>query len=188
MIVFQNERANKRVQRIGHKPGLPLTRGVGRHNEPCKEQRDMKDQRKRLHVKQDYVQALGLAAYAFASCEWQVVWCCEKIRPGSVKKIVSDEMTAGKIARYFLNVSRNIPKSKEREKLLRLAETFADLVNERNNILHGKPCTGPNGETRLSGRGVIEIADLEEAADAFAECGGKLNVLFYSFLSTYVPQ
>jgi hypothetical protein len=148
----------------------------------------MKDQRKRLPVKQDYVQALGLATYAFASCEWQVVWCCEKIRPGSLTKIVSDEMTAGQIARYFLNISSDFPNRKEREELLRLARTFVDLVTERNKILHGKPCTGPNGESRLSGKGVIELVDLEDAADAFAECGSKLNALYYGFLSTYVAQ
>jgi hypothetical protein len=52
----------------------------------------MKGDRKRNAVKPDYVNALGLAAFCFASCEWQVVWCCEKILPGSLGKIVDDKM------------------------------------------------------------------------------------------------
>ena len=148
----------------------------------------MKDDRKRQPVKSDYVDALGMAAFSFASCEWQVVWCCENIRPGSLRKIVSEEMTAGRIAKHFIDVARNIPKSKEREELSNAAQVFARLVVERNNILHGKPCTGPNGESQLSGWKVIEVCDLENAADSFTECSIELNRLFYGFLSTYVPS
>jgi hypothetical protein len=147
----------------------------------------MKDDRKRQPIKPDYVEALGMATYCFASCEWQVVWCCEKIRPGSLTKIVSEEMTAGKIAKHFIDVSRNMPKSKERQELSEAAQEFSRLVVERNNILHGKPCTGPSGEVRLSGREVIEIDALEDAADSFSECGEKLNRLFYGFLASYGP-
>ena len=148
----------------------------------------MKNDRLRSPVKPDYVNALGLAAYTFATCEWQVVWCSEKIRPGSLSKLVGDELTAGKIAKFFLDLTRNMPKSKEREELKQAAEEFARLVDVRNAILHGKPCTGPSGEARLSSRDVLEIDYLENAADEFTACGGELNRLFYSFLSTYVPQ
>ncbi len=143
--------------------------------------------RLRQAVKADYLAALGMAAWSFASCEWQVCWCCEKIKPGSLRKIVGDELTAGKIAAHFKNLTRNMPKSAEREQLKDLAEEFATLVERRNSIIHGKPCTGPNGESRLSSAGVIEIPDLEDAADAFAECCSKLNRIFHSFLKTYVP-
>lgn len=61
----------------------------------------MKDDRGRGPVKTEYVHALGLAAFCFASCEWQVVWCCEKIRSGSLNTIVGEKMTAGEIAEYF---------------------------------------------------------------------------------------
>jgi hypothetical protein len=147
----------------------------------------VKNDRKGQPVKPDYVEALGLATWCFASCEWQVVWCCEKIKPGSLTKIVSEQMTAGKIAKYFIDVSRNMPKSKERQELCETAKTFEGLVTERNRIVHGKPCTGPSGEARLSGNTVIEISDLEDAADSFAECGGMLNRLFHGFLASYVP-
>jgi len=148
----------------------------------------MKDDRKGVVVDPEYVHALGTATLSFASCEWQVVWCCEKIRPGSLAKITAEEMTAGQIAEHFADVARNMRKGKQREELKQLAQTFLRLVSTRNDIVHGKPCTGPNGKTRLSGSTkVIEISDLEDAADSFMECSGKLNRLFYGFLHTYVP-
>ena len=148
----------------------------------------MKDDRLRSPIKPDYTTALGLALYTFATCEWQVAWCSEKIRPGVLRKMVDDELTAGGIAKVFIDLTRNMPKSKAREELKVAAETFARLVKVRNSIMHGKPCTGRDGEARLSAAHVLEIADLENAADEFAACGGELNRLFHGFLSTYTPR
>ena len=80
-----------------------------------------------------------------------------------------------------------MPKSDEREALIKIAKHFTALVKVRNRILHGKPCMGLNGEARLSGPGVIEIPELEEATDEFTQCGAELNDLFYGFLQTYTP-
>ena len=146
-----------------------------------------KGQRLRQAVKPDYTSALGMAAWSFASCEWQIAWCCEKIKPGSLRKITGKELTAGRIAKLFIDLTRNMPKSAEREELKVLAKEFSALVKLRNSILHGKPCTGPNGESRLSSSGVLEIPDLENAADAFALCGSNLNRIYYSFLVSYLP-
>jgi len=147
----------------------------------------MKDDRKRQPVKADYTRALGLAAYCFAICEWQVVWCCETIRPGYLRKIVGKELTAGPIAKVFVDLARNMPKSPQREELSRAAQTFSGLVKVRNAIFHGKPCTGPSGDARLSARKVLELSDLEDGADSFSACGIELNRLFHGFLSTYKP-
>ena len=144
----------------------------------------VKDDRKRQPVKSDYVEALGLATYCFATCEWNAVWCCEKIRSGSLSKILCNKMTAGAIAKTFIDLSRNMPRSKERNELNKSAKEFERLVIMRNDILHGKPCTGPNGEPRLSGTKAIEIGDLEDAADAFTACGIELNAHLYGFLGT----
>ncbi len=148
----------------------------------------MSDERKRIPIDTSYINALGLTTYAFARCEWQVVWCSEKISPGSINKIISQKMTAGSIAKYFNNVVRNMPMSKERGELRILAEDFARLVDERNKIIHGKPCTSMNGEQRLSGESIIEVVDLEQAADSFVICERKLNSIFYGFLQNYVPR
>ena len=147
----------------------------------------MKSDRLRAPVKAEYVEALGRAAYTFASCEWQVVWSCERIRPGSLQRIVGEELTAGRIAKVFIDVCRNMPKSTERSELREIAHRFAELVVVRNGIFHGKPCTAPSGEQRLGASSILELTDLESAADDFSECGIKLNSLYYSFLTSYVP-
>ncbi len=147
----------------------------------------MKNDRLRCPVEKTYIEAIGLAAYTFSRLEWQVVWCMEKILPASIHKVVSEEMTAGTIAKKFIDATRNMPKSREREELNVLAQRFMELVQVRNNIMHGKPCTSQEGTQRLSGKNIIEVADLENAADDFTECAGKLNSLSYGFLTSYVP-
>jgi hypothetical protein len=147
----------------------------------------MRNDRLRSSVKSEYLEALGRVAYTFASCEWQVAWSCERLRPGSLHKIVDEELTAGKIAKVFIDLSRNMPKSNERGELQAIAQRFTELVAVRNGILHGKPCTAPDGEQRLSASEVVELGDLESAADDFSECGMRLNLIYYSFLKSYAP-
>jgi hypothetical protein len=132
--------------------------------------------------------ALGTATFCFAICEWNAVYCAERIRPGSLGTFVQDELTAGKIAKKLVDLTRNMPKSAERGELIAAAQKFADLVTQRNRILHGKPCTGPNGKARLSNAKVFEIPDLQDAADAFSACSIELNRLLHGFLSTYKPR
>lgn len=117
----------------------------------------MRDDRKRQPVRDDYALALGRAAYCFVICEWNVVWCCEKIRPGRLKKIVGEELTGGAIAKVFVDLTRNMPKCPERDELSRAAQTFLGLVKVRNSIFHGKPCTGPSGDARLNAEKVLEL-------------------------------
>jgi hypothetical protein len=147
----------------------------------------MKGERLRQPIDHEYVGALGVAAFCFTICEWNAVYCAERIRPGALRSILKDELTAGKIAKKLLNLTRNMPKSKEREELIAAAQSFMDIVPLRNRILHGKPCTNPNGKARLSNANILEIADLEKAADAFSACSIELNRLLHGFLSTYEP-
>jgi|CXWL01.1.fsa_nt_gi hypothetical protein len=148
----------------------------------------MINDRLRQPFKSDYNLALGVAASCFAICEWNAVYCAERIKPGALNQMVSGELTAGQIAKKLLDITRNMPPSREREELKTAAQSFADLVPLRNNILHGKSCTSPNGEARLSSRNVIELSDLETAADAFSACSIELNRLLHGFLATYSPQ
>jgi hypothetical protein len=146
----------------------------------------MKGHCNRQPINPDYAHALGQAAFCFSICEWNVVWSCERISPGALQKIVGEELTAGRIAKRFIDLVRNMPKSTARDELSTAAQEFARLVHVRNKILHGKPCTGPNGEARLSSPKVIEIEDLEDAADAFSVCSSRVNGLLHGFLKTYV--
>jgi hypothetical protein len=142
----------------------------------------MKDDRNRIPLAADYASALGVAAYCFASCEWNVVWCCERIKPGSLNESIRKKLTAGGIAKRFTDLIKNMPPSKERKELEALAVEFARLVEVRNGIAHGKPCTAPSGEQRLSSASIVEIADLKRAADEFAACSISLNTVLYGFL------
>jgi len=148
----------------------------------------MNNDRLRQPFKSDYNQALGMAVSCFAICEWNAVYCAERIKPGALNQMVSAELTAGQIARKLLDIVRNMSPLNEREELTNAARAFAELVPLRNKILHGKPCTGPNGEARLSSPYVIEIVDLENAADAFSACSIELNRLLHGFLATYSPR
>ena len=145
----------------------------------------MNGNRLRQPIKTDYTLALGTAIFCFAICEWNAVYCAERIRPGALRRILKDELTAGKISKKLLDLVRNMTKSMEQKELMAAAKSFAALVPLRNNILHGKPCTGPNGHARLSGHSVIEIPDLENAADAFSTCSIELSRLLHGFLATY---
>lgn len=147
----------------------------------------MSGDRLRQPIKSDYTHALGVATFCFAICEWNAVYCAERIKPGSLNKFVEDELTAGKIAKKLLDLARNMPPMKERAEIIAAGQAFADIVPLRNSILHGKPCTGPNGDARLSGSSVMEIPDLERAADAFSTCSIELNRLLHGFLATYSP-
>lgn len=141
----------------------------------------MKNDRNRQPVKPDYAYVLGQAAFCFSICEWNVVWSCERISPGALEKIVGEELTAGRIAKRFIDLVRNMPKSAGRNELSIIAQEFSRLVVIRNQIFHGKPCTDPNGDARLNSGKVLEIGDLEDAADAFSECSIKVNELLHGF-------
>jgi hypothetical protein len=148
----------------------------------------MKDDRLRQPIDPDYMHALGTATFCFAICEWNAVYCAERICPGSLGTFIKDEFTAGKIAKKLIDLTRNMPKTTERDELIAAAQAFAALVPLRNSILHGKPCTGPNGKARVSNTKIFEIPDFQDAADAFSACSIELNRLLHGFLSTYKPR
>ena len=137
---------------------------------------------------QDQGQFIGFQSLKPVAAQWIWLFQEARIKPGALRKIVGDELTAGRIAKRFIDLVQSMPKSAAREDLGTVAQEFAKLVQVRNKILHGKPCTGPNGYARLSSGRILEIVDLEDAADAFSECGCKVNELLHGFLETYVPN
>lgn len=143
--------------------------------------------RLRQPIEDPFAHALGVATFCFAICEWNAVYCAQRIKPGSLQRFVKDELTAGKIAKKLSDLVRNMPKSKERDELLAAADEFMNLVPVRNGILHGKPCSNEDGRARLIADRILEIPDLEEAADRFSDCSQKLNKLLHGFLSNYQP-
>ena len=64
---------------------------------------------------------------------------------------------------------------------------FKRLVGVRNNLVHGKPASTPNGDQNLfndKNWTPWTIPQINKAADEFAECGAALNQLMHSLLDT----
>lgn len=132
-------------------------------------------------LEESYSTAIGRAMFIFSRLEWQAVWCCEKIKPGSIAPLT--KRTAGGVSKALNSAIINAPDA-SKQSMGKAAIRFAELVEERNGLAHGKPCTAPSGEQRLSRHGTIWTHDLiDKAADEFAICAQALNKIFYEHLS-----
>jgi hypothetical protein len=131
-------------------------------------------ERLRIQVDPAYASALGLAVYCFAILEWNAVWCCERMEPGSIENL--EDRTAGRVADTLLHLVQRLNPSKEQAELRKASEAFRSLVGTRNNLVHAKPGTAADGEQRLYRHGdEWTPAELEAVADAFAKCGIQLG-------------
>jgi hypothetical protein len=142
----------------------------------------MKDDRLRVPVEDVYVHAIGLATYAFATLEWNAVWCCERIAPGAINTLPAK--TAGAIAERFVKLVEGMPSSTDQADLLVAAKDFEALVKDRNGLMHGKPGTDTDGGQRLFRHGTAwSVEMINDAADRFTACSMRLNALFYGFVA-----
>ncbi len=134
----------------------------------------MNDERLEIPVDPDYASALGLAAYCFASLEWNAVRCCERIEPGSIESL--EERTAGRVADTLLHLVKRLGNCEAQRELQSAAADFRVLVGTRNNLVHSRPGTAPGGGLGLFRHGDHwTIVELEGVADAFAKCSRRLN-------------
>jgi len=135
----------------------------------------------RVPLEAKYLEALGRAVYVFAALEWNVVGCCERIKPDCINKI--SELTSGKISKVFNNLLDDIQDESTRLIAITLAAWFADLVKKRGGINHGKPGMGEDGGQQLFRFGKPWlIPELEQVTDEFAACGGWFNDLLNDHL------
>ena len=142
----------------------------------------MSDERLRIAIHPDYTAAIGVAVYCFASLE---VWCCERIAPGSIDSL--DERTAGRVADTLIHLGKGLPHSAAKTALEEAAADFRFLVGTRNNLVHAKPGSAPDGTQGLFRHGDHwTIHELEAVADAFAECGMRLNDALHGLLSSRI--
>jgi hypothetical protein len=142
----------------------------------------MSEERLRIPVQPDYTAAIGVAVYCFASLEWNAVWCCELIESGSIADL--DERTAGRVADTLIHLVKRVAASPEKTALEAAAADFRFLVGTRNNLVHAKPGSAPDGAQGLFRHGDYwTIAELEAVADAFAECSVRLNHAIHGHLS-----
>ena len=141
----------------------------------------MNDERLRIPVHPDYTSALGVAVYCFASLEWNAVWCCERIEPGSIESL--EDRTAGRVADTLLHLVKGLKPSQEQLELEGAAADFRFLVGTRNNLVHAKPGTAPDGAHVLLRHGdQWTLAELMRVADAFAACSLRLDRAWHGLL------
>lgn len=137
----------------------------------------MENDRFRIPVENEYLQALGLALYAFARLEWDAVWCCERMGTGYIHAL--NRKTGGDIAKDFLTRARRRHDVGERKKFIATGKWFLKLVETRNGIMHGNPASDADGTQRLFRKGAFwTIESLNKASDDFTAC----SILFNSYL------
>jgi hypothetical protein len=141
----------------------------------------MLDERFGISVHPDYTSALGLAVYCFASLEWNAVRCCERLEPGSIDGL--EERTAGRVADTLLHLVKRLAVSEQQTALQGAAADFRFLVGTRNNLVHARPGTTPDGMHGLFRHGDHwTIAELQGVADAFAACSLRFDTALRSEL------
>ncbi|WP_122864116.1 hypothetical protein [Pseudomonas viridiflava] len=138
----------------------------------------MNNERLRIPMDPGYAEALGLAIFAFARLEWDVIWCCERLERDLIHKI--GRMTARNIGDKFASLARQVADESLRAELHKSAERFLELVEVRNSIVHGNPATDEDGGQRLFRHGSPwTIERLSAAADDFTLCSSVFNAFLY---------
>jgi hypothetical protein len=144
----------------------------------------MKDDRLRVPVSDEYVAALGRAAYVFSYCEWCATNCGEKLEPGFTQNALRLKYTAGDIAnRLACLMSRRPADAPARERGIAAAAEFRRLTGRRNDLLHSNPGTAPDGEQGLFRHGSQwTVQKVNDVADEFAANGIELNEIHHRVL------
>ena len=102
----------------------------------------------RIPAADEYLRALGRAAYNFAYLEWGIIWLTKTLQPSFLQDASSK--TAGQIAKCFSKAAERLDDTQSSKfRLRKLASDFAEIVDDRNSLMHGKPHTDQTGEQRL---------------------------------------
>lgn len=128
----------------------------------------------------EYSEALGLAAFCFARCEWDACYFCERLQAGYLGTIKLERKTAGRIARDLKTLVAKIQSASLKTRCEPIVAEFHALVKHRNDLMHGNPGTAPNGDQILSGAdGIWTVRRINAAT----ECQIRLNDLLYHYLT-----
>jgi hypothetical protein len=134
-----------------------------------------------------YATSLGRALYVFATLEWNVVWCCERMQPTYIRN--RGRKTAGQIAASFLAFARVYPNYGARDQFEKAGDQFKRIVDKRNTLVHANPATAPGGAQRLLHKGHQWTTDAVDAvADEFALCSRTFNAFLYGELKRKEKQ
>jgi hypothetical protein len=76
--------------------------------------RQMKDDRLRVPMENDYALALGRAIFIFTKLEWSAIECCERIIPDSFHVLKLNERNARILANKLISLAATLPPSLRR--------------------------------------------------------------------------
>ena len=132
----------------------------------------MNEQEKLARPSDDFVLALGRAAYAFIALEWSVIWLAEALAPGKLNSAAPPSGTP--LAQYFEDaVAQAIMSGRELpEGLVPFANQFARLAETHGRLISGHPHSGLDGAPHLlfsarTGRLQWKLQDVAAAAEEF---------------------
>ena len=102
----------------------------------------------RIPMDKAYIEALGTAVYSFAYYEWTIIHILENLKNDYVRMYSRNKppKTSGKVFNDFkkLIAGNNDPI------LIECKDTFGELIDERNALIHGHPCTSKDGKQVLN--------------------------------------
>lgn len=137
----------------------------------------------RISLERDYAESIGRAIYVWLAAEWMAINVINRLRPGTIHDL--SKHPAGEAARVLVSCASEAPKELKAE-LLPIAEEFRTLAGYRNAIAHGRPCTSPDGDQRLSTgtrrKRILSQTEIDEYADQFAQCDILLTNFFHEKL------
>jgi len=87
----------------------------------------------------NYIIALGEAVYSFAYYEWTIIYIIEKLNNGylDIYSRGKRPITSGGVLRDF----EKIINGNNDTRLIKCKDIFKELIDERNALIHGHPCT-----------------------------------------------
>lgn len=113
----------------------------------------------RTPLDHEYATDLGYALYIFATLEHDIRWLGEHLHPGFATW--TRRKTAHQIAERFaslVSLAATLHDDVRKDAAI-LAVDFLELVKDRNALVHGMPCTAPDGSQRLTdvahGHGIL---------------------------------
>ncbi len=103
----------------------------------------------RVPVDDEYAALVGKAVYVFAYYEWTIISILEFLEKGFVHRYCrGNSMTSGKVKIHFQKVinnpNTNFSKVTQHE-LQDYCNTFGEMIEKRNSLIHAHPCTDVNG-------------------------------------------
>ena len=143
----------------------------------------------RIPYDKEYVQALGLAVYAFAYYEWGIVYIIEQLQPGFLGEYCREKaVTSGGVYKMFKEVlkaqSSDTPAGTQS-----LCDGFGLLVKKRNALIHAHPITDKDGSQILNYQGSLQkaisdkkwsIEEIEKFTEEVDSEAVKANGIFYA--------